>query len=1152
MPERPRDPGAEPVLDSGFEVFDLSIQLGPGLRPWLSASSRLGHVHGIPRRDPQVPSLDDLLDSVYDFVDAVRFAEPEPDPDLARSLGHLVFGEPAVLELFQATRGAAADRGRELLVRILASPHLAVLPWELLPDPTRRETEAAPRFLTLAPDASVVRLARGRRYPVRREPLEPPLRLLVVLSSPQGRDPGDDSLSFDIYEEKQSLLAELLPLVEAGLLSVDVEDHPTLENLRRRIGGERRGYHLFHYLGHAQPDGLILEDAEGRRDDESGAGFTEVLRLCPDLRLAVFAGCETARAAGDPLALDAEGAVGWRHLLSLADRGVQECCPVVVGMQAVLPFRTERLFTRFFYQGLASGYSVAGAARLARGATRTDRHAGGDLLDWAVPVVFVGGDDPGPLLPRAAAGVPPRKPERHVLKIGLAQRETRFFARDVALRQALDVLGGDTPEHVLVVTGPRGVGKTLLVDRAFEELALETTAGPLWQLYLRLEELLPEYQQFRALHRGDLGTGARMSLGGLEAGAPLDRLCRLVAQLLARSDGRRRDPEPGWSPVEWWGWLVEEMASRRFLLAIDEMEGLVEMEEAIVGRLQDAWLAPRLARIQAEASAGGPDLAGQLDRLVEALSGESEHAPGSRTKRSNLLIEELGALVDLVGAGPPAGLGRVASDVLIEAAESLLSRLSEGEPVAAVLATVEGRAPSEEEREALAGDLSRLRAASRTLGRALGGLAERRSPSRLALTARDLPDDFLRAESQFVVRLGHLTWPETWRWIRRNLPGLLRYGEDCLARLWPRLGSELERWEELERRLLAASAPDAALSSVAAELAPRPRGRPASERPRRERPLRVAVAGPFLAGPQALAAAFTRLAAQQGVGGRAVATGDDDSGSLAVLVNEPSPFSPEGTAEPDAILAWIARVSRHQPDVILLDYGSPASLPLPEPHVPERQLLRSLRHRALLIAAGGNRLPGETQERVWVPGGYKEVLSIGPLSADLRLQPYAEWAPKLGKPDLFVVDELQGTPLADALAPEALRLADPKAPGTRGASFAALHAVAIAVLVWASLPDLTPRAVRKLLEVAARPVEGHGRPAPRRLDLADALGEARRRLVRATLSRGPCSQQALAALTGLGVDVVRRTLAGLIPAEVRRLPRGRLERYELVSDRAPA
>jgi len=1128
-----------------FETFDLTVQLGPGLVPWVSAVSRLGHVHGIPRRGPGMPSVDDLLDSVFDYVDAVRFAEREPDSDLSRALGRLVFEEPAVLELFQATRGVAADQGKEILVRILASPHLAVLPWELLPDPANLHEGPDRQFLTLAPDVNVVRLARGRTYPVRTAPVAPPLNLLVVLSSPIGRDPGDDSLAFDIYEEKRTLLAELEPLVQDGLLKVDVEDHPTLENLRRRIGAERRGYHLFHYLGHALPDRLILEDAEGRRDDHGGARFTEILRLCPDLRLAVFAGCETARAAGDPIAVDAAGAIGWKHMLSLADRCVQQSCPMVVGMQAVLPFRTERLFTRFFYQGLVSGYSVAGALRLARGATRSDRHVGGDLLDWSVPVLFVGGAEPAPLLERSARGVPPERPPRHTLRLGLRQRDTRFFARDVALRQAIDVLAGEAPERVLIVTGPSGVGKTFLIDRALEDVA-----GPLCQLYVRFEELVPSLRGDLARAGADEGTGPRTwSLAGLEAEAPLGRLYQLVTELLARAAGRGRQPEPDGSPSQRWPWLVEELTARRFVLAIDNLEVLGELRRALVRRLLPFWLAPRLDRILG--AEGVVELVDLLDDLLETLR-ETGPVVGSPSNRPNILTSELDQLATLLdpNTGQPPRLGPAEAEVVASAVERLLEavRTPRGGFDAAIAGLRES-AQSVEEQARLLDDLRRLQDTRTVLTSALRALAQRRSVSRVALAALELPDTLLDlpSEQRFVMRLGHLTWAETWRWIRRNLPGLLGYGEDYLRRLWPRLGSELERWEELERRVLAAPPGVPRIAKIVDELAPRSAGRPSADRPRRDRPLRLAVAGPHLAGPAALAAAVTRLATDHGIGGRVIAEDVEGPGALAVLIDEPSPFGEEGQANPDAILGWIARVSSHMPDVVLLDYGALRRLPVPAPDEPERRLLRSLRHRALLIAAGGNRLNSEEREEVTMPAAYEEVLAIGPLDRTGRPQPYAEWTPRIRKPDLFMSDELLGTPLEEALKPEVQRLESPWGPGPRGSSFAALHAVAAAILVWATLPDLSPRGVRRLLGSAAEPITAHREPRPRRLDLAAALAEARRQVVQRTLAGGPCSLQALAAISGLDFGVVGATVADLEgQGRVRRLPRGRLERYELI------
>jgi hypothetical protein len=1135
--------------DAGFEPFDLTISLGPGSVPWISAASRLGHVHGIPRRDSEVPPLADLLDSVYDYVDAVRFAEREPTPLLTTALGQVVFGEPSVLELFQATRGAAGDRGRELLVRILASPHFAVLPWELLPDPARRHSEDEGRFLALSPDASVVRLARGRTYPVRSARLEPPLNLLVVLSSPTD---DDDSLTFDIYEERRSLLAELAPLEDDGLLCVDVVDQPTLENLRRKIGAQRRGYHLFHYLGHAEPDRLILENEYGRRDDQSGSRFTDILRLCPDLRLAVFAGCETARAAGDPLTIDTAAARG-QSLLSLSDRCVQECSPVVVGMQAVLPFRTERLFTRFFYQGLVSGHSVAAAVRLARGATRGDRHVGGELLDWSVPVLFVGGSEPSPLVDPATPGVPPKRPPRPVLRLGMSQDETRFFARDAALRQSVDILTGAAPERVLVITGPSGVGKTKLFDRALEEIP-----GPAAILYVDFKEIAPALRGQPEAMCGPNWRPGLDALRKLDPEAPLGEVCKLSTELMARGGGDRTASEPGWGPRQWWPRIMEDLSARRFVLVIDGLDALVALEDALTDRILTAWLVRRMEAARAARDAAITPLHTLLDGLIVHV----REGPGFTQRPgtpANIFIRSLPELAGWLG-----GYRATTRTCLAVAAQHMLRALRHGEPVEALAERLRDQAGTDADLDDLRSGFERLGGIRQALDEALRMVAERRSGLRLAVGASEMPEGLLDlpTDQRFVMRLGRLTWSETWRWVRRNLPGLLRYGEEHLERIWPRLGSELERWEELERRVLAyrPPTPDAPkepdVEALLDEIAPRSGGRGSDDRrrarvsggldiaPRGERSLRVAVAGPHIVDPDALARGVTRLAADHGIGGRVVTTNGPGSGSLAVLIDVPSPLK-TGHATEEDVLRWLRQVTAQEPDIVLLDYGH--RVPIPFPDSAEQDFLRSLRHECLMIAAGGNKdgEPGAT-----APGVYPEVLAVGPLADDGSLQSYAEWAPELksGKPDLFMRDQLLGTPLQDCLDESVLGDMG-FGPGTHGSSFSALQAVVAAILVWSTIPDFTPAEVRGLMVRAAQSVGAKRSRAPMRLEVSDAVAAAREEVVKRTLAKGPCSLQSLSAITGLDARIVSASLQALIPKTVRRLTRGRLERYELIGAR---
>ena len=1131
------------LTGSDFEPFDLTVYLGPQFVPWISAASRIGHVHGVPRYDPSLPSLDDLLDAVYDYADSVRFAEREPNPAIASALRHLVFGERTIVELFQATRGAAADRGRDLLVRILAAPHLAVLPWELLPDPAARSSSGESSFLALAPDAHIVRLARGRSYPVKSDRLVPPLNLLVVLSSPIGREAGDDSLAFDIYEEKRSLLAELQPLEDAGLLRIDIEERPTLENLRRRIGARRGGYHLFHYLGHAEADSLILEDDDGRRDPRSGLEFTEILRLCPDLRLAVFAGCDTARVPWDPFAVNvgAGDSTDWRSIFSLADRCVQHSCPVVVGMQAALPFRTERLFTRFFYQGLISGYSVAGAMRLARGAARGDRHIGGDLMDWSVPVLFVGGSEPGPLLERDAVGRQRARPARPGLRLGLRQRESRFFARDVALRQAVDVLSRRGSERVLIVTGPSGIGKTFLVDRALEELNEPTSI-----LYVKLDDLILGFDRERQIPVSDEYVQKWLELlDGLDPQVPLERLCQRVTDVLVRAYGHPYIREPHRHASDWWDWIVEDLAERPFVLVIDHVDVLVQVEQLLVQQLAPLWMASCLV-----ASTGAPEEL--LDELIDHL-GDSAQGKDQR-QSGNPFIAGLEDWHHWLGEDK---FSRATQATLMNCAQRLLARVSRDDVMGEDDTTgTTGGADGTASCDRWRAGLARLLEIRRVLDYALRRIAERRSPTRLAIVAEELPREFLHVAEQwrFEMRLGHLSWHETWRWIRRNLPGLLRFGEDYLLQLWSALGPELERWEELERRVLALSSGDTDLHAIAADIAAPARAsvRSASPRSRGERCLRVAMASPRLAEPSSVGRVLSRIVGLHAVGGCVIADSDRmDGGTLAILEDV---WRPPLDREPSKqeILDWVEKVAAAQCDIIWVDYPCPPEL-RGDPESRRRlRFLRSLRHQALVIATGyapGVRVDAEAS----TIDELDDVLVVESLPPDGTLAPHDCGTRRSGVPELFMPSHVAGLSLEDAFIRDAI-----PAPGIPpanasadmgSASMSALLAVAATMLVWSTLPSLTPRGVRQLLREAAGPVMFSDHARALTLDLRKALALARQKLLVDNLQVGPCALQPLAAITGLDLRVVSDTLDALMAEKphprVRMLTRGRLARYQL-------
>jgi hypothetical protein len=551
-----------------FEPFDLSVlYAGDPAGIWLSASSRLGAVHAVPRRDPSMFPLHELGNDAAWFRSAIDHGTHVPDQasQFGGVLRNLVFGVDEIASLFRRTRGAAAASSRPLLVRLLAAPEaVAALPWELLLDPDGSSA------LVFAPDAHLVRVARDRRYPLRSDPIAPPLNVLLVLSNPS--DPREEDMPFDHYEEGRALIAELQELMDRGVLLVDVEDRPSVENLRRRIGSRERGYHVVHYLGHASPDRLKLERANGGPGWVASETFNALLRTCPDLRLTFFAGCRTASLA--PGTSTEEFATQ----LSVADRCVREACQTVLGMQAVLPFRTEQVLTRFFYQALCTGATVARALALARAAVRDDEVLGRNLLNWAVPSL-VTGHVPGPIVDPLATPVarPPAKPRRVQLKLELAEPDREFFARFSQLREALNVLCRRGSKRVVWITGAAGAGKSRLLARALDELD-ESIVAVLYVSALRLA-------------RDD---------------DPVEELCQLVNELLQRASRSVPQRDATWSANEWWERLVEELIDTPFVLAIDDIDRVEDGPATALGAAVDRVVA-RVAKARV-ALAGGESI----------------------------------------------------------------------------------------------------------------------------------------------------------------------------------------------------------------------------------------------------------------------------------------------------------------------------------------------------------------------------------------------------------------------------------------------------------------------------------------------------------------------------------------------------------------
>ena len=322
--------------------------------------------------------------------------------------------------------------------------------------------------------------------------------------------------------------------------------------------------------------------------------------------------------------------------------------------------------------------------------------------------------------------------------------------------------------------------------------------------------------------------------------------------------------------------------------------------------------------------------------------------------------------------------------------------------------------------------LNQLEQVRETLSRALRILADRRSPVRIVVTAAEIPQKFLDlpVEQVFEMRLAPLGWPETWRWIHGNLPGLLNY-RDMLPRLWSHFGVRLDRWEELERRVLLAldRRQEVDLQKLAEEIAPRPQAGPTSPAMllarRGARPLRIAVAGPHLAGQLELADAITRLAGEHGIGGRVVLAANE-AGALAISIDGAvTVYGSESATIDWSAVEWLHACRTGGRTSFCSTTGSerptPRSLKSARTKRRSATCYAALITAALLIAAGGNKrrdaIRGERYR-----AAYPEVVGVGPLDDGGQLRQYAEWTPDLRKPDLFMADDLATRPAGSSIS----------------------------------------------------------------------------------------------------------------------------------------
>jgi hypothetical protein len=357
----------------------------------------------------------------------------EPIEAFGKQLFEAVF-EDQVQSCLRRSLDEASRQGAGLRIRLRLTdvPELAGLPWEYLFDPD------LDRFFVLSAETPVVRYL-DLPEPIQPLTVQPPLRLLAMISSPS------DQMPLDVEREWTTLGEALGGLKERGLVALERLEDASLTALQRRL---RRGtYHIFHFIGHgdfdeASQDGvLVLEDEGGLGRRVSGQDLGTLLHDHRPLRLAFLNACEGARASPtDPFAGVAQ---------SLVRQGI----PAVVAMQFEVTDSAAVALVREFYTALAEGFPVDTDLAEARKAV----FALGDNVEWGTPVLYMRSPDgrifdieqaPSPSPVRVSQGLMALTELMHTPKVRSAV--VSFRTDFEAASEQVDILGDHKHLHDLL------------------------------------------------------------------------------------------------------------------------------------------------------------------------------------------------------------------------------------------------------------------------------------------------------------------------------------------------------------------------------------------------------------------------------------------------------------------------------------------------------------------------------------------------------------------------------------------------------------------------------------------------------------------------------------------------------------------------------
>ncbi|MCS7070946.1 MAG: CHAT domain-containing protein, partial [Anaerolinea sp.] len=307
--------------------------------------------------------------------------------DFGGRLFRALIGDPSAMRrLYDLTLERAGIAGIRLLITLAVQPGrpdpLLRIPFELLHDPERD-------FLALSRATPVV---RGRFGIAPRPPADvtPPLRVLVVIASPEGLSP------LDVEAEWSNLNMATRSLQSAGLLTLVRLEGASAIAVQRRFRAE--DFHVIHFIGHSDYDPsqdqgvLILEREDGTRRPQlvTAEQIGRELGEETGIRLVVLNTCRS----GQPAESDALRGLA----TNLALRGI----PAVVAMQFPISDSAARSFSEEFYRALADFMPIDEAVSEGRRAI-VNRGIGLVAAEWVTPVLYLRTDSAALFRPSAAS-----------------------------------------------------------------------------------------------------------------------------------------------------------------------------------------------------------------------------------------------------------------------------------------------------------------------------------------------------------------------------------------------------------------------------------------------------------------------------------------------------------------------------------------------------------------------------------------------------------------------------------------------------------------------------------------------------------------------------------------------------------------------------